>query len=89
VPTFAELGYPDLNLPGWGAMFLPAGTPAPIVDKYVQEIRRIVALPDVQARIFAFGYEPVANTNTEFAQFLQTDLQRWAKIARENNIKLE
>lgn len=89
VPTFAELGYPDLNLPGWGAMFLPAGTPAPIVDKYVQEIRRIVALPDVQARIFAFGYEPAANTNTEFAQFLQTDLQRWAKIARENNIKLE
>ena len=89
VPTFAELGYPDLNLPGWGAMFLPAGTPAPIVDKYVQEIRRIVALPDVQARIFALGYEPVANTNTEFAQFLQADLQRWAKIARENNIKLD
>jgi tripartite-type tricarboxylate transporter receptor subunit TctC len=89
VPTFAELGYPDINLPGWGAMFLPAGTPAPVVDKYVQEIRRIVALPDVQARIYALGYEPVANTNTEFAQFLQADLQRWTKIARENNIKLD
>lgn len=89
LPTFAELGFPDLNLPGWGAMFLPAGTPAPIVDKYVQEIRRIVAMPDVQARILALGYEPVANTNTEFAQFLEADLQRWTKIVRENNIKLE
>lgn len=89
LPTFAELGYPDINLPGWGAMFLPAGTPAPIVDKYVQEIRRIVAMPDVQARIYALGFEPVANTNTEFAQFLQEDLKRWTKIARENDIRLD
>jgi tripartite-type tricarboxylate transporter receptor subunit TctC len=89
VPTFAELGYADINLPGWGAMFLPAGTPPAIVDKYVQDIRRITAMPDVQARIFALGYEPVANTNTEFAQFLNADLQRWTKIARENNIKLD
>jgi tripartite-type tricarboxylate transporter receptor subunit TctC len=89
LPTFAEAGYPDINLPGWGAMFLPAGTPAPIVEKYVQEIRRIVAMPDVQARIYALGYEPVANTNTEFAQFLQEDLKRWTRIARENDIRLD
>ncbi len=89
LPTFAELGYPDINLPGWGAMFLPAGTPAPIVEKYVQEIRRITAMPDVQARLYALGYEPVANTNTEFAQFLQEDLKRWTKIARENDIRLD
>ncbi|VTU40728.1 Argininosuccinate lyase [Variovorax sp. PBS-H4] len=89
LPTFAELGYADINLPGWGAMFLPAGTPAPIVEKYVQEIRRIVAMPDVKARIYALGFEPVANTNTEFAQFLQEDLKRWTKIARENDIRLD
>ncbi|OUL99618.1 tripartite tricarboxylate transporter substrate binding protein [Variovorax sp. JS1663] len=89
LPTFAELGYPDINLPGWGAMFLPAGTPAPIVDKYVQEIRRITAMPDVLAKIHQLGYEPVANTNTEFTQFLQEDLKRWAKIAKENDIRLD
>jgi len=89
VPTFAELGYPDVNLAGWGAMFLPANTPAPIVDRWVAEVRRIVAMPDVQQKIHAFGYEPVGNTNTEFAQFLQADLQRWTRIVRENNIRLE
>lgn len=89
LPTFAELGYPDINLPGWGAMFLPAGTPAPVVDRYVQEIRRITAMPDVQAKIYQLGYEPVANTNTEFAQFLQDDLKRWTRIARENDIRLD
>lgn len=89
VPTFAEAGYPDVNLPGWGGMFLPAGTPAPIVDKFVQEIRKIVQMPDVLAKIYQLGYEPVGNTNAEFAQFLQADLQRWSKIVRENNIHLD
>ena len=89
LPTFGEAGYSDINLPGWGAMFLPAGTPQPIVDRYVQEIRKIVQMPDVQARIYAMGFEPVGNSNTEFAQQLQSDVQRWGKVARENNIRLE
>ena len=89
VPTFAEAGFPDINLPGWGAMFLPAGTPPAIVDKFVQEIRKIVQMPDVQARIYSMGFEPVGNTNTEFAQVLQSDMQRWSKIARESDIKLD
>jgi tripartite-type tricarboxylate transporter receptor subunit TctC len=89
VPTFAEAGYPDINLAGWGAMFLPADTPAPVMDKYVQELRRIVQMPDVQAKIYELGFEPMGNTNTEFAKFLQGDLERWSRIVRENNIRVE
>lgn len=89
VPTFAELGYPDVNLPGWGAMFLPAGTPDAVVKKWVSEVQKIVAMPDVRKRILDFGYEPVANDNVEFGKFLQEDLQRWTKLARENNISLD
>lgn len=40
-------------------------------------------------RQHALGYKPVANTNTEFAQFLQEDLKRWTRIARENDIRLD
>jgi tripartite-type tricarboxylate transporter receptor subunit TctC len=89
VPTFAEAGYPDINLPGWGGMFLPAGTPGPIVNKYVQEVARIVAMPDVQVKIRDMGFVPMGSSNTEFAQTVASDLQRWGKIVRENNIKLE
>jgi len=89
VPTFAEAGYPDINLPGWGAMFVPAGTPAAVVDKYVAAVRQIVQMPDVKEKILQFGFVPVGNTNTEFAHFLQEDLQRWTKIVRENDIRLE
>jgi len=89
VPTFAEAGYPDTNLPGWGGMFLPAGTPAPIVEKFVQEVRRIVALPDVQAKIHGMGFEPVGNTNTEFARVIASDLQAWGRIVQDNGIRLD
>jgi tripartite-type tricarboxylate transporter receptor subunit TctC len=89
VPTFAEAGYPDVNLAGWGGMFLPAGTPAPIVDKFVQEVRKIVAMPDVQAKIYDMGFEPVGSTNAEFAQVITSDLQKWGAVTRANNIKLD
>lgn len=89
VPTFAEVGYSDINLPGWGGIFLPAATPGPIVDKFVREIRKIVAMPDVQAKIYDMGFEPVGNSNTEFAHAIASDLQKWGKIVRENNVKLE
>ncbi len=89
VPTFAEAGFPDINLPGWGGMFLPAATPAPVVEKFVREIRKIVAMPDVQSKIYDMGFEPVGNSNTEFSQVIASDLQKWTKIVRENNIKLD
>ena len=89
VPTFAEAGYADINLPGWGGMFLPAGTPAPVVEKFVQEVRKIVAMPDVQEKIRQMGFEPVGNSGTEFARVIASDLQKWGKIVRDNNIKVE
>ncbi len=89
VPTFAEAGFPDVNLPGWGGLFLPAGTPAPIVEKYVNEVRKIVAMPDVQAKIYEMGFEPVGNTSAEFSKVIASDLKAWGKIVRENNIKLD
>jgi len=87
--TFAEAGYPDINLAGWGGMFLPAGTPAAITAKYAQEIRQIVAMPDVQAKILDMGFEPTGSGSAEFAKTLAADVQKWGRIVRENNIRLE
>ena len=89
VPTFAEGGYPDVNLAGWGGVLLPAGTPPAIVEKFSVELRRIAALPDVQARITQMGYEVAGSTREEFAQSIASDIQRWGAIVRANNIKLE
>jgi tripartite-type tricarboxylate transporter receptor subunit TctC len=89
VPTFAEAGYPGVNLPGWTGVFLPAGTPAAIVNKFSQEIRNALAMPDVQNRLLDFGYEPNGTTPEEFAQYIKAELPRWSAVIKENNIKLE
>jgi tripartite-type tricarboxylate transporter receptor subunit TctC len=89
VPTFAEAGYPDVNLPGWGGILLPAGTPLPIVEKFSKEIQRIVTLPDVQSRILEMGFEPAGNTSADFAKSIASDIKQWGKIVRDNDIKLQ
>lgn len=89
VPTFAEAGFPDINLAGWGGLFLPAGTPQPIVDKWAAEVRRICALPDVLKKIYDMGYEPVANTPAEFGKLIASDLERWTTVVKSSGIKLD
>ncbi len=89
VPTFAEAGFGDINLAGWGATFLPAGTPQPIIDKWSNELRQIVAMPDVQKKIYDMGFEPGGSSPAEFAQVIANDLQKWGAVVRANNIKLE
>jgi len=89
IPTFLEAGFGDINLPGWGGMFLPAGTSNAIIEKYTREIKRIVAMPEVQAKIYEMGFEPSGNSSLEFAQTIAADIQKWTKIVRENNIKSE
>lgn len=87
--TFAEAGYPDINLAGWGALFLPAGAPPAIVDRWSREVQRITALPEVQKRIIDMGFLPVGNSSAEFARVIDSDLQRWRAVVQANNIKLD
>jgi tripartite-type tricarboxylate transporter receptor subunit TctC len=89
VPTFAEAGFADINLSGWGGLFLPAGTPADIVREVTQQVRQIVAMPDIQARIYDMGFEPVGNSDIEFAQALTAEIEKWRAIVKDSNIKLE
>ena len=56
IPTLAEAGYPGNQPAGWYGLFLPAGTPKAVVAKFSDEVRRIVALPDVQAKIEEVGF---------------------------------
>ncbi len=89
VPTLAEAGYPDVNLAGWGGMLLPAGTPQAIVDKWSDEVRKIVAMPDVVKKIHDWGYLPVGNTSAEFGRQIASDLERWGAVVKATGIKLD
>ena len=89
VPTFAEAGYPALNLPGWGGLFLPAGTPAPLIAKLNAEVVKALAAPDMIARIDAMGFVTVGNSAEAFAGSIKSEFTKWESAIRENQIKLE
>jgi tripartite-type tricarboxylate transporter receptor subunit TctC len=89
IPTLAEAGYPGTNLPGWYGLFLPAGTPKAVVAKFGDEVRRIVALPEVQAKIEEVGFVPVGNSSDEFSRYIATEMDTWSKVIKQNDIKVD
>jgi tripartite-type tricarboxylate transporter receptor subunit TctC len=89
VPTLAEAGFPDQENDTPQGILAPAGTPRPIIDLLYREIGRIMASPEVRARMLAIGFEPVGDTPDEFAARIRTDIPRWGKIIRAAGIKPE
>jgi tripartite-type tricarboxylate transporter receptor subunit TctC len=88
VPSFQELGYHSFDPYGWFGLLLPAATPAPIVLKLSDEVNRILRLPDVTARIEALGLQVGGGKPDEFQKILRTDAATYARIIKENNIRL-
>ena len=62
VPTFTEQGFHGFDIDSWIGVYAPAKTPQPIVDAWTSALREITAMPDVQARLAQFGFEPLGNT---------------------------
>jgi tripartite-type tricarboxylate transporter receptor subunit TctC len=90
VPTFAELGFPDVPANAWFGLFAPAGTPRDIVMKLNAEMTRVLRDPEfIQNEIVAKGYELVASSPEEFAAFLITDSARNARAVKISGAKAE
>jgi tripartite-type tricarboxylate transporter receptor subunit TctC len=89
VPTLNEAGLKGYELNGWYAVFVPAKTPRPIVDKLNAEIVKAIKHPDVAKRFSQLGAEPVGSTPEELAKYLGTEIPRWSEIIRTRNIKAE
>ena len=92
VPTVAESGLPGLanfEVLSWQAIFAPAGTPAPMVDRLHNEIARILAEPEMQAKLKGFGMEPANLTTAQIAAFQRAEVAKWAQVIKAANIKAE
>lgn len=89
VPTMIEVGVQGVELNSWAGLLAPTGTPKPVIARLHEEIRKIVAMPDVKERLAALNYEPVGNTPEQFAALLVTETAQWAKVVKETNFKIE
>jgi tripartite-type tricarboxylate transporter receptor subunit TctC len=89
VPTFAELGYPDMIADAWTAFMAPAGTPAPVIQKLSAEFTRIVQIPEVVRAFERDGYTLVGSTPTETGQMIRRELKRWEAVVKASGWKVQ
>jgi tripartite-type tricarboxylate transporter receptor subunit TctC len=88
VPTIIEAGYAGLDGEGWDGIFVPARTPQEIVKLLGDEIRKIIALPDIASRIDALGFSPVAAPSEVFAKQLASESATWSEVIRAAGLKM-
>ncbi|WP_454763964.1 Bug family tripartite tricarboxylate transporter substrate binding protein [Cupriavidus campinensis] len=89
VPTMAESGLAGYEIVSWQAIFAPAGTPMPIVNKLAAEIGKIIRQPDIKARLAGMGVEPSGAGPAELASFQKSEVAKWANLIKVANIHLE
>ncbi|HEV7801563.1 MAG TPA: tripartite tricarboxylate transporter substrate binding protein, partial [Burkholderiales bacterium] len=90
VPTMAESGVPGYDVATWESVQAPAGTPPEVVAKLNIAIREAVANNDLRQKMIGLGFEPDAmKSPAQSAQFVRSEKDKWGKLVRERNIKVE
>jgi tripartite-type tricarboxylate transporter receptor subunit TctC len=89
VPTLKEQGI-DVSAHAWWGILAPAGTPKPIIDKLVAELNKTIALPDVKKVLTETqGMDVVALGPEATQKWILKEMERWGKVVRDNNIRVE
>ena len=89
VPTFTEQGVTGQDADTLTGIVAPAGTPKEIVDLLAREIANSVAQPDLTEKLAKLGFKPVANTPDEFAARIKLAIEKWGKVVRDANLRIE
>lgn len=89
VPTIAEAGLPGYSVEGWFALFAPVKVPAAIVARLHDETEQLLASPAVADQIRRQGGEPKVSSQADFAAFVQAEHDKWAKVIKDGNIRIE
>jgi tripartite-type tricarboxylate transporter receptor subunit TctC len=89
MPTVAEAGFPDFDVSGFFAFFVPAKTPRAIVDKINADTVAVVRDPAVKAKFAKIGMVTVGSTPEELGAALKAETEKWAPVIKEANISLD
>ena len=89
VPSMAEAGLPAVDTTLWSGVFAPAGTPAPIVKKLEDALRRAVADPDVNAKLKAMAVTPGGNASDEFRAMIEADIATVSDVVKAAHLEFK
>ena len=89
VPTVHESGQPDFEVDSWYAMFVPARTPRPVIERLNRALNTVLAEPPIRERLLAQGADAVGGTPEALGRVVVAELPKWAKLAKDANIKAD
>jgi len=89
VKTFQEMGIPGVDSDNWYALFAAKNTPAAVVEKVNQALRKTLETESVKAKLMASGAEPAPSTSAELTALLKKDTDKWSRVVRAKKIKPE
>lgn len=89
LPTIAESGFPGFEVIGWFGWLAPAKTSKAVVGRLNQELVKALGMPEVKSRLQSMATEPVGNTPEEFGKFIRSEYEKWGKVIKAANIKLQ
>ena len=89
LPTISESGLKGYDASSWQGISAPAGVPREIIQKMSADVAKIVKRPDIRDKILGLGGVPVGNSPEEFGAFFKGDIDKWARVIQNANIKVE
>jgi tripartite-type tricarboxylate transporter receptor subunit TctC len=89
VPTFAELGYKDLEVYAWQGVVVPKATPKPVADKLSAELQKAVAAPEVRRKLMELGLEVNPSDANLMAAYMATETALWHPIVKQRGIRAD
>lgn len=82
IPTFSEQGFKGFDLDSWIGMYAPANLPVELQTTWVTALREITAMPEIQAKLVSFGFEPLGNTPAQFMEVFKADFPRVSDLIK-------
>ena len=89
VPCAAEVGLPDYNVATWYGLWAVKGTPQPLQERMLEEVRKMGEAPDIRAIWAKNGAEYGSMTQPQFTAFVHDEVRRWAQVVKTANVRLE
>jgi tripartite-type tricarboxylate transporter receptor subunit TctC len=87
VPTLIESGFPDFEAIAWLGIMAPAGTPRAVLERHHRELARILAIPEVRAKLNAVDFEVISSSPEEFGKFIRSEIPRWGRVIRQTGAR--
>jgi tripartite-type tricarboxylate transporter receptor subunit TctC len=89
VPALAQSGYPGFEAGTWFGLMAPAGTPREIIARVHGDMVKVLRLPEIQERLAAQGGTTVGNTPEQFAAYIRSESDKWAKVLKASGVRAD